>query len=140
MERYLYIICIKLTAANGFVGNFYFFVATFKLIATAVFQNPFACLFRSNVWPTAQERIASNNLLNCLKQSHPSKHFNVVSTLFLGWYDVATPHKHHINIEKTLCKSTLKFRTLNNVESMWSISALIWTTLDNVETTLSFSL
>ena len=43
--------------------------------------------------------------------SWPSKHFNVVSTLVLGWYDVATSY----NVKLTL-----------------SISTLIWTTLDKV--------
>ena len=45
-----------------------------------------------------------------------------------------------INVETTLCISTLEFTTSNNVESMlYSTSKLIYTTLDNVETTLSFS-
>ena len=45
-----------------------------------------------------------------------------------------------INVETTLCISTLEFTTSNNVESMlYSTSTLIYTTLDNVETTLSFS-
>ena len=44
-----------------------------------------------------------------------------------------------INVETTLCISTLKFTTSNNVESTLCISTLTWTTLDNVETTLSFS-
>ena len=50
--------------------------------------------------------------------SFPSKHFNVGSTLFLGWYDVATSH----NVKSTLkqrfvcqrwnlqCRTTLKQR------------------------------
>ena len=45
----------------------------------------------------------------------------------------------HINVEATLCMSTLKFITLNNVKSTLSISTLILTTLDNVETMLLFS-
>ena len=60
--------------------------------------------------------------------------FNVVFRLI--WRrDVA---QRQINIETTLCTSTLEFTTLNNVKSTLSISTLIWTTLDNVETT-SFS-
>ena len=55
--------------------------------------------------------------INFWNQSVPNKHFNVVSTLYIGWYDVATSH---------------------NVESTLSISTMIWTTSDNVETTLSF--
>ena len=39
-----------------------------------------------------------------------------------------------INFRKTLCMATLKFTTLENVESMFPISTLILTTLDNVET------
>ena len=63
------------------------------------------------------------------------KHFNVSSTLFLSWYDVATSH----NVKSTLCTSTLKFITWNNVETTLCSSTLNWTTLNNVETTLSFS-
>ena len=47
--------------------------------------------------------------------------------------------QRQINVEKTLCISTLKCATANNVESTLCISTLTWTTLDNVETTLSFS-
>ena len=54
-----------------------------------------------------------------------SKHFNVGSTLLLGWYDVAT-----------LCISTLNWTTLDNVETTLSFSTSIFTTLGNVETTL----
>ena len=32
MERFLYILCITLNAADSFIGNFYFFVAILKLI------------------------------------------------------------------------------------------------------------
>ena len=39
-----------------------------------------------------------------------------------------------VNVETTLCISTLKFTTSNKFES-----TLTWTTLDNVETTLPFS-
>ena len=44
-----------------------------------------------------------------------------------------------INVETTLCISTLEFTTLNNVESTLRISTLMCATLDNVETRLSFS-
>ena len=44
-----------------------------------------------------------------------------------------------INVETTLCMSTLKFTTLNNVTSKLSVSALILTTLEKVETMLLFS-
>ena len=47
--------------------------------------------------------------------------------------------QRQINVETTLCTSTLKFTTLGNVETTLCISTLNWTTLDNVETTLSFS-
>ena len=39
-----------------------------------------------------------------------------------------------MNVETTLCMSTLKFASLNNVESMLSISKFILTTSGNVET------
>ena len=44
-----------------------------------------------------------------------------------------------INVETTLCISTLEFTTSNKVESTLCISTLIWTTPDNVEITFSFS-
>ena len=47
--------------------------------------------------------------------------------------------QRQINVETTLCISTLDFTTSSNVESMLCISTLIKTTLDKVETTLSFS-
>ena len=47
--------------------------------------------------------------------NQPSKHFNVGSTLFLGWYDVATSHN---------VKSTLKQRC---VRQRWNLQR--WTTL-----------
>ena len=48
----------------------------------------------------------------------PSKHFKVGSTLLLGWYDVwhRDVAQRQINVETTLCTSTLKFTTLNNVD------------------------
>ena len=51
-----------------------------------------------------------NSPFGCLKkyqQHHPSKYFNVVSTLMLSWYDVVTSD----NVE-----STMKKRCLINVE------------------------
>ena len=47
--------------------------------------------------------------------------------------------QRQINVETTLCTSTLKFPTFINVETTLRISTLNWTTLDNVETTWSFS-
>ena len=47
--------------------------------------------------------------------------------------------QRQINIETTLCISTLKSTMSNNVESMLCISTLTWTALGNVETTLLFS-
>ena len=47
--------------------------------------------------------------------------------------------QRQINVETTLCTSTLKFTTFNNVETTLYILTLNWTTLDNVGTTLSFS-
>ena len=44
--------------------------------------------------------------------------------------------QRQINVETTLCTSTLKFTTFNNVETTLCISTLNWTTLGNVETTL----
>ena len=61
--------------------------------------------------------------------------FNVVFRLI--WR--CNVSQRQINVETTLCTSTLKFATLNNVKSTLSISKLIWKTLDNIETTLSFS-
>ena len=78
--------------------------------------------------------------ISCLKiyqnQMFPSKHFNVVSTLFLGWYDVATSHNVKPTLKQRCVRQMLEFTTLNNVESTLSISTLIWTTLENVETML----
>ena len=72
---------------------------------------------------------------------HPSKHFNVVSTLSFGWYvgircDVG---KGQVNVETTLYVSTLRLTTSNNVKSTSCMSTLVWKTLGNVETTLPFS-
>ena len=47
--------------------------------------------------------------------------------------------QREINVETTLCTSTLKCTTLNKVESTLSLSTLILTILDKAETTLSFS-
>ena len=44
---------------------------------------------------------------------------------------------YQINVETTLCMSTLKFTTLNNFKA--TISTLVLTTLDNIETMLLFS-
>ena len=44
--------------------------------------------------------------------------------------------QRQINVETTLCISTLEFTTLNNVESTLCISTLNFTTLGNVQTTL----
>ena len=62
----------------------------------------------------------------------PNKHFDVVSVMSFGWYDVAMWD----NVKSTLKQriSALKFTTSNNVESTLCILTLIWTTtLDNVE-------
>ena len=61
--------------------------------------------------------------------------FNVAFR-FIGRRDIA---QRQIKVEATLCTSTLKFTTFNNVKTTLCISTLNWTTLDNVETTLSFS-
>ena len=68
-----------------------------------------------------------------------SKHFNVVSTLHFGWYDVATWENVKPTLKQCCIFLTLEFTTSNNVESMLCISTLIWTMLGNVKTTLSFS-
>ena len=39
----------------------------------------------------------------------PSKHFKVGSTLFLGWYYVATSHNVKSTLKQPLRMSTLKF-------------------------------
>ena len=72
------------------------------------------------------------------RKNMPSKHFNVGSTLLLGWYDIATSHNAKSTL-KQRCTSTLKFTTFKNVETTFCISTLNWTTLDNVETALLFS-
>ena len=68
--------------------------------------------------PSFAKRIATQML--------PSKHFNDVG-------------QRQTTVETTLCISTLKCTTSNNVESRLRVSMLTWKTLDNVETTLSFS-
>ena len=72
-------------------------------------------------------------------QCLPSKHFNVSSWLFLGWYDVTTSHNVKSTLKQRCITPMLKFTTFNNVETTFYNSMLNWTTLDNVETTLSFS-
>ena len=47
--------------------------------------------------------------------------------------------RNQINVETTMCFSTLKFTTLKNVKSTLHISTMILTTLDNVKTKLLFS-
>ena len=47
--------------------------------------------------------------------------------------------QRQINVETTLCTSTLKFTRFINLETTLRISTLNWTTLGNVETTWSFS-
>ena len=68
------------------------------------------------------------------QSSHPDKHFDVASTLFLVWYDVATSD----NVKSTLKQYCVRqhwnlqcWTTSNQRCRMWT---LIWTTLDNVET------
>ena len=63
------------------------------------------------------------------------RRFNVVFRLI--WRSDVT--QRQINVETTLCMSTLKYTTSNNVQTTLYISTLNWTTLDNVETMLSFS-
>ena len=81
--------------------------------------------------------------LHCLHKplKLPSKHFNVVSMLFLGWYDVATSY----NIKSTLKQRCVRQRwnlqrwttsMLGNVQTMLSFSTSIYTPLDHVKTTL----
>ena len=71
-----------------------------------------------------------------MSTSLPSKHFNVVLTLFLGWCDVVASH----DVKSTWQTSVLEFTTLNNVESTLPTLTMTWTTSDNFETTLSFSM
>ena len=56
------------------------------------------------------------------------RYLNVVVSRMMWRRDVG---QCQMNAEK-LCMSTLKFRTLNNVESALSISVFIWTTSNNV--------
>ena len=73
-------------------------------------------------------------LLNIPSQQTFQRCFDVV--FWLIWRrDEGQPQ---INVETTLCISTLEFTTLNNVESTLCVSTLTWTTLNNVEKTLSF--
>ena len=54
--------------------------------------------------------VNASKMFSCMtKNSRPSKHFNVGSTLFLGWYDIATSHND---------KSTLKQRS---VRERWKL-------------------
>ena len=73
--------------------------------------------------------------LTKVSQQTFQRRFNVVFRLI--WRRGVA--QSEINVETTLCTSTLKFTTLNNVEITLCVSTLSWTTLDNVETTLSFS-
>ena len=79
----------------------------------------------------------------------PSKHFNIVSTFFLGQYDVARRtksnqrrnHVAHVNVEiynvEQRRTNAVCFNVgLNNVEKTMSFSTSIFITLGNVETTL----
>ena len=47
--------------------------------------------------------------------------------------------QRQVNVETTLCTSTLKFTRFINLETTLRISTLNWTMLGNVETTWSFS-
>ena len=59
-----------------------------------------------------------------------------LSTLLLGWYEVATSGNVKSTCVTTLCMSMLKFKSLKNIKSTLSNSTLILATLDNVETLL----
>ena len=69
----------------------------------------------------------------------PNKHFNVVSTLFLGWYDVAKSDNIKSTLKQRCARLCLNLQLWITPESMLFISTLIWTTLGNVEATLSLS-
>ena len=73
-------------------------------------------------------RTSSYRCYLCASSAY-SKHFNVGSTSFLGWYDVATSH----NVNQRWSNVVYV-----NVE-IYNVEQLNWITLDNVETTLSFS-
>ena len=63
------------------------------------------------------------------------RRFNVAFRLI--WRrDVA---QRQINVETTLCTSTLKFTTFNNVETTLCISTSNWTMLGNVKTTCTWT-
>ena len=80
----------------------------------------------TSVVPLAKAKTTQQTFQRC---------FNVVFWLIVR-RDVG---QRQINVETTLCISTLEFTTSNNVESTLRISTLMSTTLDNVEATLSFS-
>ena len=69
--------------------------------------------------------------------SKPSKHLTLNVAVRVIWRrDV---RQCQINVDTTLCISTLKITMLNNVESTLSISTLMLTTLGNAKTMLLFS-
>ena len=84
--------------------------------------------------PLKNYKLSEGQIFRVSSQQTFQRCFNVVRLIWRR--DVA---QRQINLETTLCTSTLEFTTLNSVESMLYIAMLIWTTLDNVETTLSFS-
>ena len=88
-------------------------------------------------WNIHQKKLWTHDMRR--KNFGPASQKSIFSELLLGWHDVATSINVQINVETTLCFSTLKFTKLSNVESTLSISKLIWTTLDNVGITLLFS-
>ena len=101
------------------------------LVKSLLSSNSFPCIENGSVdkwWQLTFPRIDSS-------QQTFQRRFNVAFRLI--WRrDVA---QHQIKVETTLCTSTLKFTTFNNVETTLYISTLNWTTLDNVETRLSSS-
>ena len=102
-------------------------------VAMLLFKKPDYLVFHHCYAKTTK---ASNKHAAHYRWTLPSNHFNIVVFRLIWNRDVA---QRQIIVETTLCTSTLKFTTFNNVETTLCISTLNWTTLDNVETTLSFS-
>ena len=69
--------------------------------------------------------------LTPVSQQTFQRRFNVVFRLI--WRRDAA--QRQINVETTLCTSTLKLATFSNAETTLCSSTLNWTTLDNIETT-----
>ena len=85
---------------------------------------------KKTYWRSNHQHV--ENLFLVLSQQTFQRLFNVV--FWLMWrHDV---RQRHINVETTLCISTLTWTTLDKVETALSCSTSSFTTLVNVKTTL----